>query len=515
MPHQNQEQPMIPFQMSDIPPTPDGQASRGWQLEVNGQPIDEVTSAHLVEQDAGLEATYGKRPEGFDGVVFREPGGAATVPYLIDDKGNIFVGIVKEKRPTMGEDITHNIPRRFSNFGDPDKTHTAVRGLAEKTGYSTFGSRTFKLASGLNPNSTWLDFSHSKDEGVDFYALQVTADELDLNHDNEGREFYSFPATARKKAEGDESAELILDSQFIPISEALQSRDMYTSAAAGQLAARLLSQGEYLLPQSPVEQKNLDEPTTPFEMGAVSAQAERAWNVVVNGQRVENVSNASFKHPNMGIEINYGQRPEGYPGIVVREPGGAATMPYMIDPEGKIYVGVVEEPRRTMGEPKTQNIPRGFSDFGENDKQSTALRELAEETGYQALGSRIIKLAEGLNPNSTYFDYSHSRREGVSLFAVPVGSEELELDHDDSGSVYYTFPAHVREQAEGDKPAERILGSRFIPITEALQSRDMFTSAAAGQLVARLLGQGEYLLPQVPAHPHDKPTATHTSGLAS
>ena len=86
------------------------------------------------------------------------------------------------------------------------------------------------------------------------------------------------------------------------------------------------------------------------------------------------------------------------------------------------------------------------------------------------------------------------------MFAVPVEADELEIDHDEQGNVFYSFPAHVREQAEGDKPAERILGSRFIPITEALQSRDMFTSAAAGHLLVKLLQQGEYLLPQAPAH---------------
>lgn len=243
------------------------------------------------------------------------------------------------------------------------------------------------------------------------------------------------------------------------------------------------------------------EQMLPFEMSEIPQtpedQAKRGWELQIDGEPVDQVAVAKLVQEKMGIEVTYGKRPEGYDGVVIREPGGAVTLPYMIDANGGIFVGVVEEYRPTMGEEKTKNVPRGFSDFGET-KEQTATRELAEETGYRTLGKRLLKLTEGLNPNSTFFDYSRAKDEGVSIFAVPLQAEELELAHDDEGNVFYTFPAHVQAQAEGDKTAERILGSRFIPVSEAVQSRDMFTSAAAGQLVIHLLNQGEYLLPQQP-----------------
>lgn len=242
-----------------------------------------------------------------------------------------------------------------------------------------------------------------------------------------------------------------------------------------------------------------EQPMLPFEMADIAtdqqSQDKRGWELAVNNETTETVSNVSLKHEKMGVELKYGMRPEGYDGFIIREPGGAATLPYMIDENGRFFVGVVNEYRPTMGEASTLNIPRGFSDFGET-KQETATRELAEETGYRALGSRLIQLAEGLNPNSTFFDYSHSPKEGVSIFALPVERTELEVDHDDAGNVYYAFPSKVQKQAEGDKSAERILGSRFIPLEAALSSRDMFTSAAAGQLVSHLLASGEYIVPQ-------------------
>jgi ADP-ribose pyrophosphatase YjhB (NUDIX family) len=242
---------------------------------------------------------------------------------------------------------------------------------------------------------------------------------------------------------------------------------------------------------------NYNEHHQPLNITPLSDEERRLseWKLAVDGEVMDDIASATMTNDRMGVQVTYGRRPEGYDGFVIREPGGAATMPYTIDTDGNIYVGVVEEVRPTMGEAKTKNIPRGFSDFGET-KSETAQRELNEETGYRAIGSRLIKLAGGLNPNSTYFDFSHSQDDGIDIYAIPVSREELTIHHDEDGDVFYSFPPHVQDRAEHDKTAERILGSRFIPITEAMQSRDMFTAAAAGHLVVYLLKQGEYLLPQ-------------------
>lgn len=238
-----------------------------------------------------------------------------------------------------------------------------------------------------------------------------------------------------------------------------------------------------------------------FELDPIGLedQARRGWELQINGSVIPAVQEASLRNHRMGVSVDYGKRPEGYDGFVIREPGGAATIPYMIDADGGIYVGLVTEYRPTMGEPETHNIPRGFSDFNQGGKlesaEETAVRELREETGYQTLGNRLIKLAAGLNPNSTFFDYSRSSEAGVAIFALPIEQNELEIVANE-GELHYAFPATIRDQATGDKSAERILGSRFVPLTEALSSRDMFTCAAAGQLMAHLLARGEYLVPQ-------------------
>jgi ADP-ribose pyrophosphatase YjhB (NUDIX family) len=211
----------------------------------------------------------------------------------------------------------------------------------------------------------------------------------------------------------------------------------------------------------------------------------RDWRLEVNGKQVQSVETASFKHAGIGIELNYGMRPEGYDGIVVTDPGGVVIMPYVIDDSGKIYVGVIQEIRSTMGPNALWSVPRGFCDLGETMVQAAA-RELGEETGYKVSAERMVCLIEGLNPNSSFFDYSQSEQAGVSVYATRIAINELELSRDKDDEIFYVFPQAIRSQAQGDEPAERILGSRFITIKRALQSRDMFTSAAVGLLLGYL-----------------------------
>ena len=249
-------------------------------------------------------------------------------------------------------------------------------------------------------------------------------------------------------------------------------------------------------PQQTLENTSKNS-TKPFEVKDLSPeienQAKRGWTITINNQELDiPITSAALENKQMGIDVNYGQRPEGYDGMIITENGGGAvTIPYMIDADGNVFIGVVKEYRPALGG-DTLNIPRGFLDAGETHKE-TAVRELAEETGFRAMGSRMVTLAQGLNPNSTYFNTSKSDEDGVSMFAVKIEPDELELTHDEKGNVFYAFPAHVRTQAEQDKTAERILGSEFIPLAQALKSRDMFTSAATGQLLSHLLSEGEYL----------------------
>jgi 8-oxo-dGTP pyrophosphatase MutT (NUDIX family) len=133
--------------------------------------------------------------------------------------------------------------------------------------------------------------------------------------------------------------------------------------------------------------------------------------------------------------------------------------------------------------------PRGFMDPGdEGDHLKTAERETREETGLEALKDRFVRLGSGKNPNTTFFDTSQEG-EGVTFYGLQVMPDELEeIIPSDGGSSHYAFRADIRQEATGDKVAERILGSRFITLQEAVTSPDLMTAAGAGLLTSYMIG---------------------------
>lgn len=232
----------------------------------------------------------------------------------------------------------------------------------------------------------------------------------------------------------------------------------------------------------------------PYDISPVVPGAKQGWELMVNGEKIEGVSEVKLINSSIGMSVEYGQRPEGYDGFVIRERGGAVTLPYMIS-DGQIYVGLVSEYRPTMGEEQTLNAPRGMADLGDKSHDETARRELQEETGYKAEKDKLAKLATGLNANSALFDNSRDEQAGVSIYALRVEPDELEISHDDEGNVFYQFPQSVMGSAQ-NRTTEQIFGSKFIPIMTARESKDMFTRVACGDLLLSQLEDGNYIVPQ-------------------
>ena len=231
----------------------------------------------------------------------------------------------------------------------------------------------------------------------------------------------------------------------------------------------------------------------PYNLDKVAADAKRGWEVLVNGVEIAGVESVSLVNKAINMSVDYGMRPEGYDGFVIRENGGAITVPWMTDESGQIYVGLVEEYRPTMGEPKTLNVPRGMANTGEK-RSETASREFQEETGKE-IGARAVEVATKLNMNSTFFDNTQEHTEGVDVFAVKLDADELELGYDEEGNVFYKFPQEVASKAE-NKVIEKIYGTKFIPVNEAFASKDMLTVTAVGLLMGVMLQNGNYIVPQ-------------------
>lgn len=229
-------------------------------------------------------------------------------------------------------------------------------------------------------------------------------------------------------------------------------------------------------------------PKVPYELGEIPEDANRGWKLEVNGQEVPEVTSAVLSHAKMGLELKYGRHPAGYDVWNFHEPGGggAIAVPYAVMSDGQILLGTVSQNRPAAGG-VIRELPRGFKEPDETHDQAV-VRETSEETGSEVEASRFVMLGKEKNPNTAFFNTS-GEGEGLRFYGYMVHPNELEEVQDDSGT-YFRYKQDLLEaaQARGDG-TEKILGSRFVPLREAVQdSHDLMTSAGAGLLAAHLIG---------------------------
>jgi len=227
------------------------------------------------------------------------------------------------------------------------------------------------------------------------------------------------------------------------------------------------------------------------------SQKRRDWRVVVNDKEfTEPISKLEIINDDMGRGMTYGWRPEGFDGVMLHEPGGggAVTIPWLrgtdADDKPQIFVGLVEEYRGPIGG-TILNAPRGFMD-PDSDHLRTAREENREEIGHEG-GDQLEQLGVPVNPNSDAFDTSgvanDGQPEGTRIYSFEVSPEEVNRVVTHDGQVTYRFTSSVRKRS-GSKSHELIFGVLFVPITEASKSPDVFTRAAAGDLLISLVSQG-------------------------
>lgn len=213
----------------------------------------------------------------------------------------------------------------------------------------------------------------------------------------------------------------------------------------------------------------------------VERQAFRTWTVKVNNSILKDVFLLEIEDPKFG-QVTYGLSKAGHDGWSFRDVGGAVTIPFSII-EKQLFVGVVKQLRHNQGG-YVWNVPRGFVDFGET-LNSTASRELFEESGYKAGKDRIVNLeGEPGNCNSSFFETPDDSN-AVRFFAVEINPNELI----ESDFGFRIRPENI-ENGEADKnsrAAEMIDETRLIPWHEAAHLSDMFSNSAVARLLAYLV----------------------------
>lgn len=206
------------------------------------------------------------------------------------------------------------------------------------------------------------------------------------------------------------------------------------------------------------------------------------WRLLVDGEPVEVNKMAVLINDRLGT-LTYGKSPSGeYDQWAFHEAGGggSAIVPYSIV-DNQLFIGVVTQGRPLQSDRLVANVPRGFMDPGKSHFQA-ASSELAEEMG---LDIPVIDLGgEGGNPNNAFFE-TWGENEGVKFWAVKVPADKLIAGE---GGQYGFKPGAV-QPVEGDKMAERILGSKFITLIEAGKLGDMMTTSGITRLLNYLVDQ--------------------------
>lgn len=208
-------------------------------------------------------------------------------------------------------------------------------------------------------------------------------------------------------------------------------------------------------------------------------------NVDVERNSEGKVTQVSAHQGRMGVDVGYGQGPDGYDQWAIREPngGGSVTVPYVVI-DGELYVGAISQFRRFTGR-KITEVSRGFS-LPDETHDETSSRELGEETGaHESLSSRRYPLdGKNVNPNSTFFIANPNKGEGVKFFALQMRPDEVELRRDSKDPkrrIYKLTPdlqGEIKELNERINPA----GIRFFHESLLGNTADGFTQIAMGKI---------------------------------
>jgi ADP-ribose pyrophosphatase YjhB (NUDIX family) len=162
------------FKMVPIPK----EKGRGWKVIIDGE--ERVVGQIELQSKFGT-LTYGLRPEGYDGWVFREQGGGGvvTVPYSRTPDGELLVGLLMEKRANMGDGYVWCV---IGGFIDPGETHkqAQVRETAEEAGLNAVTA--MELAGPhTNANRAFFVADADAGEGVHASALSLPFDLLEAD----------------------------------------------------------------------------------------------------------------------------------------------------------------------------------------------------------------------------------------------------------------------------------------------------------------------------------------------
>lgn len=208
----------------------------GWRAtELNGHTVDLPNyKLRSVNKRMGVSVGTSHTTDRGDIFQIREigGGGAAIIPYFID-KGVLYVGVIKENRPTVSPNNPYfSVVRGFINPGDTPKitiSHEISQEMQYDGNPADIASHLQHLGiASQDPDMFGLG-------GVSYYALSVDKDILE---ENDGK-ITIKPTRRANTEEYDKSSEKmwekIIGAEFVPAEVALQSPCLFSIIATGRL----------------------------------------------------------------------------------------------------------------------------------------------------------------------------------------------------------------------------------------------------------------------------------------
>ena len=219
----------------------------------------------------------------------------------------------------------------------------------------------------------------------------------------------------------------------------------------------------------------------PFKIIHIPARIKKDWKVYLNG-RLAPVECTMVRIASVYGEIIYGLRPEGYDGIVIKEggSGGVSSIPYCVDDDGNLLVGLILENRSNLSDGPVWNVMGGMIDAGEQPAQAQA-REAFEEAGIDMREARLLGAAPSVM-DRLFSLAEPERTAGRPVYALQVGSHFLHWEQSFHGRVPYR---ELNRNQKKNPNAEAKLG--FFKWQSAIKlTPDQVTRAAIAVLLADL-----------------------------
>lgn len=222
---------------------------RGWRVWLNGNLVPDARHVELANERMGIDVQYGMRVEGYDGILFHEPGGGGSVmiPYVIIGQ-ELYIGLIDEERKNMGGRVLC-APGGFIDLGETP-LETATREFEEETGATADKNKVIDLNEYYEPanaNRAIIDTSREV-EGSHFYAIEFTEEQVELSADPElSVPILLFKKGSIKPVRGDKGAEKIFSCHFYPWHVVATRSDMFANAMFSRLVAHLVLTGKLTL----------------------------------------------------------------------------------------------------------------------------------------------------------------------------------------------------------------------------------------------------------------------------